>query len=138
VVLRTNRFGVVVSAGSELVIPYFCSLDNQYTRLFMSVLVDKKTRLLVQGITGSEGGFHTEQMIEYGTKVVAGVTPGKGGTTHLGVPVFNTVADAVKETGANARAFSYPHRSPPMPSWNPLRAICRWSFASRKEFLCAI
>ncbi|HEX5317232.1 MAG TPA: succinate--CoA ligase subunit alpha, partial [Candidatus Kapabacteria bacterium] len=58
----------------------------------MSVLVDKKTRLLVQGITGSEGSFHTQQMLEYGTNVVAGVTPGKGGTTHEGVPVFNTVA----------------------------------------------
>jgi succinyl-CoA synthetase alpha subunit len=74
----------------------------------MSVLVDKKTRLVVQGITGSEGGFHTEQMLEYGTKVVAGVTPGKGGTSHLGVPVFNTVADAVKETGANASCIFVP------------------------------
>ena len=74
----------------------------------MSVLVDKKTRLLVQGITGKEGEFHTGQMIEYGTKVVAGVTPGKGGTTHLGVPVFNTVADAVKETGANAACIFVP------------------------------
>jgi succinyl-CoA synthetase alpha subunit len=74
----------------------------------MSVLVDKKTRLVVQGITGSEGGFHAQQMIEYGTKVVAGVTPGKGGTTHLGVPVFNTVADAVRETGANASAIFVP------------------------------
>ena len=63
------------------------------------ILVTPQTKVLVQGITGSEGGFHTEQMLEYGTKVVAGVTPGKGGTTHLGVPVFNTVADAVLHVG---------------------------------------
>src|SRR5581483_10229005 len=74
----------------------------------MSVLVDKHTRLLVQGITGSEGSFHTQQMKEYGTNVVAGVTPGKGGTTHEGVPVFNTVADAVRETGANAACIFVP------------------------------
>lgn len=74
----------------------------------MSVLVDKKTRLVVQGITGSEGSFHTQQMREYGTNVVAGVTPGKGGTMHEGVPVFNTVADAVRETGANAACIFVP------------------------------
>lgn len=74
----------------------------------MSVLVDKKTRLVVQGITGSEGGFHTKQMLEYGTNVVAGVTPGKGGTFYEGVPVFNTVADAVRETGANAACIFVP------------------------------
>jgi len=74
----------------------------------MSVLVDKKTRVVVQGITGKEGSFHTEQMIEYGTKVVAGVTPGKGGTKHLGVPVFNTVEDAVRKTGANASVIFVP------------------------------
>ncbi|HEX3074628.1 MAG TPA: succinate--CoA ligase subunit alpha [Ignavibacteriales bacterium] len=74
----------------------------------MSILVDKNTRLVVQGITGSEGSFHTKQMIEYGTKVVAGVTPGKGGTEHEGVPVYNTVADAVKEQGANASIIFVP------------------------------
>ena len=74
----------------------------------MSVLVDKNTRLIVQGITGKEGTFHTRQMIEYGTNVVGGVTPGKGGATHEGVPVFNTVADAVKETGANASVIYVP------------------------------
>ncbi len=74
----------------------------------MSVLVDKKTRLVVQGITGSEGSFHTQQMIEYGTNVVAGVTPGKGGSTHNGVPVFNSVADAVAATGANASCIFVP------------------------------
>ncbi len=74
----------------------------------MSVLVNKDTRLLVQGITGREGAFHTQQMIEYGTKVVGGVTPGKGGTETLGVPVFDTVKDAVKETGANASIIYVP------------------------------
>jgi len=74
----------------------------------MSILIDKKTRVVVQGITGGEGTFHTERMADYGTKVVAGVTPGKGGTTHLGVPVFNTVAEAVKEQGANASAIFVP------------------------------
>jgi succinyl-CoA synthetase alpha subunit len=74
----------------------------------LSVLVDRNTRLIVQGITGKEGTFHTRQMIEYGTKVVGGVTPGKGGTTHEGVPVFNTVAEAVRETGANASVIYVP------------------------------
>ena len=74
----------------------------------MSVLVDKNTRLIVQGITGKEGTFHTLQMIDYGTNVVGGVTPGKGGTTHEGVPVFNTVAEAVRETGANASVVYVP------------------------------
>jgi succinyl-CoA synthetase alpha subunit len=74
----------------------------------LSVLVDKNTRLIVQGITGKEGTFHTLQMIEYGTNVVGGVTPGKGGTTHEGVPVFNTVAEAVRETGANASVVYVP------------------------------
>ncbi|HET9136853.1 MAG TPA: succinate--CoA ligase subunit alpha [Candidatus Kapabacteria bacterium] len=74
----------------------------------MSVLVDNNTRLLVQGITGGEGSFHAQQMIEYGTKVVGGVTPGKGGTEHIGVPVFNTVAEGVKATGANATCIFVP------------------------------
>jgi succinyl-CoA synthetase alpha subunit len=74
----------------------------------MSVLVDKSTRLVVQGITGKEGTFHTKQMVAYGTNVVGGVTPGKGGTTHEGIPVFNTVADAVKEAGANASVIYVP------------------------------
>jgi succinyl-CoA synthetase alpha subunit len=76
--------------------------------LILSVLVDKSTRLVVQGITGKEGTFHTKQMIEYGTNVVGGVTPGKGGTTHEGIPVFNTVAEAVKEAGANASVIYVP------------------------------
>ena len=74
----------------------------------MSVLVDKNTRLIVQGITGREGTFHAKACAEYGTKVVGGVTPGKGGTTHEGWPVFNTVDEAVKETGANVSVIFVP------------------------------
>jgi succinyl-CoA synthetase alpha subunit len=76
----------------------------------VSILVDGQTRVLVQGITGREGTFHTEQAIAYGTKVVAGVVPGQGGTTHLGVPVFNTVRQAVRETGADASVIYVPAR----------------------------
>src|SRR5246127_2057417 len=74
----------------------------------MSVLVNEKTRVVVQGLTGREGSFHAGQMIEYGSKVVAGVTPGKGGTKHENVPVFNTVSDAVRETGADASIIFVP------------------------------
>jgi succinyl-CoA synthetase alpha subunit len=74
----------------------------------MSILIDETTRVVVQGITGGEGTFHTQRMQEYGTRVVAGVTPGKGGQTHLDVPVFNTVSDAVNQEGANASAIFVP------------------------------
>jgi succinyl-CoA synthetase alpha subunit len=74
----------------------------------MAVLIDNSTRLIVQGITGREGTFHAKQAQAYGTNVVGGVTPGKGGTTHEGWPVFNTVADAVKATGANASVIFVP------------------------------
>ncbi len=74
----------------------------------MAILINKNTRVIVQGMTGSQGTFHTEKMLEYGTKVVAGVTPGKGGQTHLGVPVFNTVREAKEATDANASIIFVP------------------------------
>ncbi|PKL88591.1 MAG: succinate--CoA ligase subunit alpha [Ignavibacteriae bacterium HGW-Ignavibacteriae-2] len=74
----------------------------------MSILLDKKTRVVVQGITGGEGSFHTQQMLEYGTKVVAGITPGKGGQKIFGLPIYNTVAEAVKNEKATASAIFVP------------------------------
>ncbi|HXH61539.1 MAG TPA: succinate--CoA ligase subunit alpha, partial [Fimbriimonadaceae bacterium] len=74
----------------------------------MAILVDKNTKVVVAGMTGREGSFHTQQMIEYGTQVVAGVTPGKGGTQHLGLPVFDTMREAVERTGANASLIFVP------------------------------
>ena len=86
----------------------------------MSILVNELTRVIVQGLTGREGGFHAGQMIAYGTKVVAGVTPGKGGTLHNDVPVFNTVAEAARETHANAAVIFVP---PPFAADAMLEAI---------------
>jgi len=74
----------------------------------MSVLIDGNTRVVVQGLTGREGSFHAQQMVAYGTRVVAGVTPGKGGSKHNAIPIFDTVADAVRETGANASLIFVP------------------------------
>ena len=86
----------------------------------MSILIGKETRVICQGITGSQGTFHTEQAIAYGTKMVGGVTPGKGGSKHLNLPVFDTVGDAVKETGAEASVIYVP---PPFAADSILEAI---------------
>ena len=83
----------------------------------MSVLVDENTRLVVQGITGSEGSFHAQQMLEYGTRIAAGVTPGKGGQDFAGIPVFNTVSEAVDNTGANVSVIFVPPPLQPTRSW---------------------
>ncbi len=86
----------------------------------MAILVDSNTKVICQGLTGAQGTFHTEQAIAYGTKMVGGVTPGKGGTTHIGIPVFDTVKEAVEKTGANATAIYVP---PPFAADAILEAI---------------
>ena len=74
----------------------------------MTILIDDKTKIIVQGFTGKTGSFHAEEMIKYGTKIIGGVTPGKGGQTRLNLPVFNTVKEAVKNTGATASILFVP------------------------------
>src|SRR4029453_16568284 len=86
----------------------------------MSVLVDKNTKVICQGITGNQGTFHSEQAIAYGTKMVGGTSPGKGGTKHIGLPVFDTVGEAVRETGAEASVIYVP---PPFAADAILEAI---------------
>src|SRR5437879_13904674 len=86
----------------------------------MSILINKSTRVICQGITGAQGTFHSEQAIAYGTKMVGGVTPGKGGITHIGLPVSNTVGEAVRETGAAASVIYVP---PPYAADSILEAI---------------
>src|ERR1700729_3825584 len=86
----------------------------------MSILIDETTRVIVQGFTGDKASFHAKEMIAYGTNVVGGVTPGKGGQKHLDLPVFNTVGEAVHATGANASAISVP---PPFAADSILEAI---------------
>ncbi|MGX7925232.1 succinate--CoA ligase subunit alpha [Tsuneonella sp. HG094] len=86
----------------------------------MSILIDKNTKVITQGMTGDTGTFHTQQALDYGTQMVAGVTPGKGGTTHIGLPVYDTVGDAVKATGATASCIYVP---PPFAADSILEAI---------------
>ena len=103
----------------------------------MSVLVDKNTRVICQGFTGAQGTFHSEQAIAYGTKMVGGVTPGKGGTMHIGLPVFDTVREAVRETGADASAVYVPPAFAAMRSWKPSRLRCRSWCASPRACRCS-
>src|SRR4028118_749233 len=86
----------------------------------MSILINANTRVITKGITGAQGTFHSEQAIAYGTKMVGGVTPGKGGQSHIGLPVFDTVAEAVEQTGADASVIYVP---PPFAADSILEAI---------------
>ena len=100
----------------------------------MAILLDKSTRLLVQGLTGREGTFHAKQAAAYGTTVVGGITPGKGGTTHEGWPVFDTVPRSREKTGANASVIFVPPASRPTRSWKPPTRASRSSSASPRAF----
>jgi succinyl-CoA synthetase alpha subunit len=103
----------------------------------MSVLLNKESKILIQGFTGSEGTFHARQMMEYGTNVAGGVTPGKGGQEHLGKPVFNTVQDAVNATGADTSVILSPLPLQRMQSWRrrmrafPLSCVLQKVFQRR-------
>src|SRR5207248_4191648 len=117
------------SDGAEQVVtgwPAFAGHDNflgspRARRLKkMSILVDKETRVICQGVTGNQGTFHSEQAIAYGTKMVGGVSPGKGGQTHIGLPVFDTVQEAKRQTGAEASVIYVP---PPFAADSILEAI---------------
>ncbi len=92
----------------------------------MSILVNADSRILVQGVTGREGQFHTKQMLDYGTNIVAGCTPGKGGMEVLGVPVFNTCAEAVKATGPMSASSSCLRRPPLTPPARLPRQVSSW------------
>ncbi len=100
----------MLDARSAYSLGYREDFHSDYDRgeIGMSILVDENTRVICQGITGNQGMFHTRQAVAYGTKMVGGVTPGKGGNTMDGLPVFNTVAEAVRETGANASMIFVP------------------------------
>jgi succinyl-CoA synthetase alpha subunit len=100
----------------------------------MSVLVGKKTRVLTQGITGSTGQLHTRLCREYGTQMVAGVTPGRGGTDFEGIPIFDTVAAAVRATGADASVIYVPPVARPTPSWRPPTPASHSSSASPRAY----
>ena len=104
----------------------FLTLLHQInTRLFMAILIDANTKVICQGFTGKNGTFHSEQAIAYGTKMVGGTSPGKGGTSHLNLPVFDTVAEARDKTGCDASVIYVP---PPVP---PTRSAKRSTPASR-------
>ena len=85
----------------------------------MAIFIDKQTRIIVQGFTGKIGSFHAQDMINYGSNVVGGITPGKGGQSHLGKPVFNTVKEAVEKAGAEASIIFVPPLMPPTRLWKP-------------------